>query len=473
MLGNHAMARLLGSPVDGGADALTDSARSRGDEAPAGPGRDIGALAFALGRDSFLGDRTERAVTDTVHRQPEDRSSAASEATEPPAADADLDAELDRLLVSLKAQPDPPPMEVIASTPVGRTSLGELTNAATLLWKRKRIPFSAALRKVAAQNLAGRGAPRPSHSPSGGDVAYARKAAIILAPFKYARSSDLSGYAHLVAKGSPFRKAVSAEYEPVTIVRDPTAAEMDAAIAAGITDLGKLLKPGQLGELMVNFQGHGSGGQLTGTDEKDLTPADLAAHAAVARLHGIKMLYVLDTCQSGPATIWGRGESARRAAESLPGGTKHPLVAAFSAYRKARFEIVNHTYRLFAAARKRIDRGLRGNARRRAIDERDLGRVKALGALSTALGAFPAALKALAKAFPGVDVAPLVKQARDAGMAVLLGFHALDSKRALMRVAASMGTLLDTSNDIGNRVVALIRRAAQDQQAGSKAPKTP
>lgn len=406
-----------------------------------------------------------RAVADLVHLQRRSQPAATNLRTDSSA----FDAELDKLLATLKAQPEPPSFEVIAAASVGRSSRGEMTAAATRLWSRQRISFSKALRQVAAKNTAaGRNAPKPVHSPSGNDVAYARKAAVVLAPFRYERSSDLSGYSYLIRKNSLLRRAMSGEYDPVRIVsrsnpKGPTAAEMDAAIAKGITDLSSQLKASELGELMVNFLGHGGGGAVTGTDEKKLTPADLAAHAEVARLHGIKVLYVLDTCQSGPATMWARGEIARRAEAALPGGRQHPLIKASRAYRQAHFNVVKVTYGVVGAARLRIDRKLRGKKRREAIHERSLLRFTKLMALSGALLALPAALRSLGKAFAGIGAAPLIKLADTAWMRVLVGVHRLDSKRSLTRVAASMDALLDALNDLSNRVVLALTKAARER----------
>jgi hypothetical protein len=408
-----------------------------------------------------------RAVANLVFLQRQARPEHAARTTA-------LDAELDGLLAKLQALPDTPPFEVIAATSVGRFSHGELTSAAVLLWRRRKIPFSAALRQVASQNLAGRNAPKPVHSPGGPAVAYARKAAVVLAPFNYKKSSNLSGYAHLVRKGSPFRKALSAEYDPVWIVNDPTGADMDAAIAKGISDLSKLLKPDQSGELMVNFQGHGGGGDITGVDEKALTPADLAAHAEVARLHGIKMLYVLDTCQAGPATMWARREAADRAEGKLPGGTTHQLASAYRAYGRARFGIVKATYGLVRTARLRLnDESFRGMKRRDAVGKRSLDRFGALIALSKACQEFPNALTALDIAFPGINAASLVPLARGAGMSALAGCAHLDDKQSLMQVASSMDRLLDASGDLSNRAVMALTKAASQPRPGHAANATP
>ena len=83
--------------------------------------------------------------------------------------------------------------------------------------------------------------------------------------------------------------------------RNPTRATVLATIAQWVGKLKAALQPGQQGQLVLTFQGHGAHGSFYASDGGEITSADLMALTRQAEQSRVSLTIVMDACFSGGA----------------------------------------------------------------------------------------------------------------------------------------------------------------------------
>jgi hypothetical protein len=212
---------------------------------------------------------------------------------------AALDAELEALLDQIRGQ-EPPPFEAITSTTAGEYSRGELEHEIGRLWRRQRMSFTAAARRVATQGSRGGRGPRAAESQQiDPESPYALRWSVNLFAYDYQKWGDLPEIRELFRRGAPFRRSLEADFSRVIPVMNPTGDDMRSAIYDAIFEISAATPEGQLAELVVTFSGHGGNGVIFGVDEQPLRPSDLREIGHFAQDWGVHLIYVLDTCRAG------------------------------------------------------------------------------------------------------------------------------------------------------------------------------
>jgi hypothetical protein len=182
--------------------------------------------------------------------------------------------------------------EAIVGAESEQGSTGELTRRADALWRRRRIDFAEAFRQAAGQ----RGRAPVSSQTAASNRSYEQRWGLILPVTR-----DVAGVDEHLIPGSPFQQALRGSFTRVLPTRrNPSRPEMLSRIANGIHDLWLALSSGGVGQLVVNFQGHGDAGGIFGADGSILRIWDLDSlgrRAAALRVH---LVLILDACDSGP-----------------------------------------------------------------------------------------------------------------------------------------------------------------------------
>jgi len=269
------------------------AASSGGAGAPVAPGPPGGAASpterHIDGLQRFAGNA---AVAVALQRDPE----PATAADEPSHAAADqVQAVLDQIAPIITRARETPDAEVIASTTAPDSATGMLEQAVSRLWRHRRIPFLGAVRRAAANDP--RGAHFVQSGPAGGDERYGQRWSLNFLAANYRNLPDLPEIRALLRRGSPYRESQEAEFSRVIPLEDPTGAQMRDALVSTVTDLSLSLRPGEIGQLLVTYSGHGRGGILCGDFAGDVADAVDTLHhgdaavgegaAVVAQIHSV------------------------------------------------------------------------------------------------------------------------------------------------------------------------------------------
>jgi hypothetical protein len=160
-------------------------------------------------------------------------------------------------------------------------------------------------------------------------VTFTARWGLVWAAWDYPSWGDLPEIAGLLRRGSPFQRALAGEFTNVINVNNPTDSQMRDSLLDATILLSQQVPEGGVGELVVNFQGHGGGGRVYGVDEgPGLGPTEMMRRAQMARELGVHIVYVLDTCNVGQAVMFAQAEMSqelRRQAGTLPGDQQREL----------------------------------------------------------------------------------------------------------------------------------------------------
>jgi hypothetical protein len=296
-----------------------------------------------------------------------------------------LDQELEQLFDSIRGTPVPA-FEAITSTTGAERSRGELEDAVKRLWRRERLSFTSAARRVAREGSGIAADPRAAQSqPLAPDAPYAQRWTLNLLAADYQTGADVPEVADLLRRGSPFQQMLAAEFDHVMSVLNPTGNMMRSAIIDAIMELSRVVPQGQHGELAVTFSGHGSNGRIVGVDDGVLLPHDLQLLAGFAAEWDVHIIYVLDTCRAGQLVAFAQaaaiGDVSRRLGD-LPAAARSGPQALMNLARRlgSHSATVNHQAVALGTAQRAYER-------RRSETNRT--------AVATAFTAFAPAISAL------------------------------------------------------------------------------
>jgi len=204
------------------------------------------------------------------------------------------------------------PMEVLTGSGLTRSTDGNYTDR--ILARMRRDPslrFVDAARLVSEGN---RSRDDPSRSPRIGDPSVLDdgvvvRYALVLANSDYRTEDDLPEIRTQTRPGGGLRRALERDYgrESVRVESDRTADQMRAAIQSAIDTVAGRLAPGQRGQLMVNFQGHGGATGMEGVDGNDLLLSQISALALAAQRRRVEVVVVSDACFQGATAVVGSG----------------------------------------------------------------------------------------------------------------------------------------------------------------------
>lgn len=194
----------------------------------------------------------------------------------------------------------------------------------TLMQRHQGLRFVEAARRVARQNSGGTGelAARSGRNHNDMDVATGGlplRQALVLANANYRNGANaLPDVAADSGPNGRLSVALAGDYGArVQILHDQTGPQMRAAVRSAITSLGGRLVSGQLGELMVNYQGHGNAAGMVGVDGQSLNLMHLQGLANIARTHRVQLIVVSDACHQGAGTAMAQLDQNRVLSERV------------------------------------------------------------------------------------------------------------------------------------------------------------
>jgi len=388
----------------------------------------------------------------------------------PAEADGELATVLDRIARAM-ASAQVPPYEVIAGTTAGEYSRGEFEGAIADAWRRERLDFTEAARRIARENTSGEGAPRPTqspHIPSPDGYALRWNVGLYAADYR-GRRDDRPEIAALMRKGSPFQLALGGGFDRAIPVPDPTAAEIKGSVIGAVIDMWAELRPGAMGEIVVFFSGHGGGGQLVGVDGEWLTLNDLRKLAEFAADYDVHLVYVLDTCRAGTLAQYAQ-------ATAIEQQVQRPLTDLPPARRAAIEPLARFVEDLNSCSLVLGDRALYvGNAaatyRRRPDDANRLELVNALTSLGAASNDVYKQIGPGRVPPGGPDTAQLLDQLRRLDGALLASYFAgrHESRDAASTVLRRTAVVLDELGDLINDLISRLRREISAAESGTGA----
>lgn len=384
-------------------------------------------------------------------------------ATDSDALDLDeyMDQDLDEILDELRG-PDVPSYEVIGATTGAENSAGELTAAVNRLWRRNReepVPLLDLYRQVARENTAGRRAPLPVESPASEEVTFAQRWALVWAAADYRLWGDMPEIAALLRRGSTFQRALRGEFDHIENVRDPNDETMRDTFFDAVLALSHAVPYGEVGQLVVNFQGHGGGGAIYGVNEGDgLGPDELRGWAEMAQEFHVHVVFILDTCNVGQAVTYAQAELGEELGEdigSLPPEEQQALTDRMAVARQLGSHVfhLNHFLdRLYDLRRPMFQQAGRDEAQ------------PYFGKISDRLDELANFVLHPPEGAP--DLGEIITIAFPASVTALLG-HAEPTRRRLFQLRREIAPLLDHLNDTINQILLEVRTrlaAARSQQ---------
>jgi len=260
--------------------------------------RSAGNLAVA--RELELGLQTGP----SLQRQPNAPRPAAA-----PPSDS-VSALLDEIAPVVGRLRQPPGVEVITGTSQAEYSRGELEREIGRLWQRRNLPFLDAARLAARSNRGGPRAEQTTETPA--TEQFGQRWSLNLLAADFQQWSDLPEIGRLLRNGSPYGEALRAEFGRVIPVNNPTAARMRDVIVATVVELSLALHPGDIGQLLVTYSGHGGDGFIAGVDGEEIEPAWLIERGRAAASLGVQLVFVLDTCRAGTLVRLAQRTSVQR-----------------------------------------------------------------------------------------------------------------------------------------------------------------
>ncbi len=213
-----------------------------------------------------------------------------------------------------------------------------------LMGQHQGLRFVDAARRVARRNSGADGdlPARSGQNLPDFDVATGRlplRFALVLANAAYPRS-PLPDVAADTAPGGRLRVALARDYgAELRILHDQGGRAMRGAVRRAIESLSGRLVDGQLGELLVNFQGHGGPSGFVGVDGQSLNLLHLQGLANIARRSRVQLIVVSDACQQGAGTALAQLDQNRalrervRAAGGLPAAERRELMRTLEGCR--------------------------------------------------------------------------------------------------------------------------------------------
>jgi hypothetical protein len=204
------------------------------------------------------------------------------------------------------------PMEFISSSTQTEFAEGWFTDRVVQLMHQRHIGFVEAARAIARGNLTGHG----EHATRSGDL----RAVDPLAdpPLRRALALSVAHYhgphhdpnlpevASQLGTHGTATQALRQDYGGANtrIVRDPTAAQIGAAIQQEITTLGRAAAhDGRQAELTIVFGGHGDHTGMEGSDGTMFTLAALSALNQAAMAVGVHLIVISDECMQGAGAL--------------------------------------------------------------------------------------------------------------------------------------------------------------------------
>jgi hypothetical protein len=196
---------------------------------------------------------------------------------------------------------------MISGSGAGHETISQLMTAITgMMASNHQLTFLGAARVAARGNAWG---DRPVVSPEigalnggGPSVRYALVIANASYPAPWATLNDVSG---MTEHDSAFNHELERDYGSghVEIEHDDTAEQMRSQIRAAIATVAAELKPGETGELMVNYQGHGTHTGMVGVDRTELAFSEFQALSQEAQRQRVHIAIVSDGCYGGMGTL--------------------------------------------------------------------------------------------------------------------------------------------------------------------------
>lgn len=195
-----------------------------------------------------------------------------------------------------------PSFEAVTSSTGVETSMAhDIAEASAARWNHETLDFTAAARAIA--DAPDEEAHRTRSAELGAEEAYDLSWGLHIACTRYTRpGGDLPQLDPMLEQAAG-ASAAGQDFDQSSVVRDPCAADMIAAIDDAVDGLAEVLGTGRRGELTVSIVTHGGsgegGGYVCGSDTAHVSYATLQALAVRARALNIHLVYVIDSCLSG------------------------------------------------------------------------------------------------------------------------------------------------------------------------------
>jgi hypothetical protein len=244
---------------------------------------------------------------------------------------------------------------------------------------------------------------------------------------------------------------------------------MRDALVTTVTDLSLSLRPGEIGQLLVTYSGHGRGGILCGVDGPatgQVPPEWLMERARAAAMLGVQITYVLDTCHAGRLAQLAQRMAAERmqaSLDSLPPGRRaaiQPLLTFRAAVADATEAMSDRTIDIILAQRA-LQHGRRpdGTSRSNGIPIRDELRLAVIESVQALAGANDRLLRSLrGKPVNSPDSDQLSAAADRLAWRLLPAFSG--EERAIEAAFRQEAVALDLAADYMTQLLALIRNEA-------------
>jgi hypothetical protein len=201
-------------------------------------------------------------------------------------------------------------LEFIASSTQTGATYDWFTARIVRLMRTREIGFAEAARLVARDNLTGHGE-RATRSadlrPLDPLAAEPLRRVLAFAVAHYGgKAPDLQKVATNLGPRGMATRALQGDYgkNSTTVLRDPTVAEMAAAIGAAIVDLGAAAaRKRRRGELTLFFDGHGNSAGMEGSDGEMFTLDQLQGLAEAAGAAGVDLIVISNECMQGAGVL--------------------------------------------------------------------------------------------------------------------------------------------------------------------------
>ena len=220
------------------------------------------------------------------------------------------------------------PSEVISGSSSSQYSYGGNTNQSA----KEGGDFGDKSRENAESDQ-GSGS-NPMQSPNLGNTKFAKRFGVGFLCGNYQTWGDLADVAAYAKPTSKYMQAFKG-MDKSQQYKDPKSAAIVSGIQTWTKSLAKAVAGCGQGELVVSFQGHGSGGNIYGVDEKAISPANLQSLAKKAEASRVSITYILDACETGSAVATFQHGAADRVDENVDKTEGAGLVCSQENYDKA------------------------------------------------------------------------------------------------------------------------------------------